>query len=95
MGIKGELTVKKLIRCAVSESAGSLQSIEEYPSYNAKKSVGQWQIQARSSAALGKWRFRSLGPTEERIWSFSCINPCCIKEELGAFPALGEEALSA
>jgi len=41
-GIKGELTVKKLIRCVASASAGSLLSIEEYPSYNAEKSVGQW-----------------------------------------------------
>jgi len=80
-GIKGELTVKKLIRCAVSASAGCLLLIEEYPSYNAGKSVGQWQIQARASAALGKWRFTSLGPLEERIWSFSCIKPCCIEEE--------------
>ena len=54
MGIKGELTVKKLIRCVADASAGSLLSIEEYPSYNAEKSVGQWQIQARASVALGK-----------------------------------------
>jgi len=40
--IKGELTVKKLIRCAASASAGSLLSIEEYPSYNAKKE--RWPV---------------------------------------------------
>ena len=62
---------------------------------------GQWHIQARASAALGKWRFRSFGPLEERIWSFSCIKPCCIKKKEpfsikeGALPALGEGALSA
>ena len=43
----------------------------------------------------------SLGPLEERIWSFSCIKPCqhknkepfSIKE--GAVPALGEGAFPA
>ena len=33
---------KIVIRCAANASAGSLLSIEEYPSYNAEKSVGQW-----------------------------------------------------